>query len=142
MNMNERFMYTSLPTTSQQLEGYLYRNATKFLGTKMGDEKIGKFPNRASYLINIGPKSSGGTHWTTLHRAGNTALYYDPIGMPPPQVIYDSLRAKGLNIIMSTNQHQDQRQEIDQTCGQRAVRMIVMLSNSDDPESIIKELCD
>lgn len=50
--------------------------------------------NNGFYILNIGTQSSGGTHWTGLHKSREGFTYFDSFGAPPPLEVEKAVKRK------------------------------------------------
>jgi len=126
-------------TYGEELNNYL-SNIPQYQGFILGDGKLKQLEDGDSYLINIGNKNIGGTHWTALYIDGDYALYFDSAALAPNQNIINQLKQQGLKILTNIAPYQSYLDVNDNSCGQRASRMIRTLSTAVAPAQTFVEL--
>ncbi len=78
-----------------------------YLGTLMSDDVIGFKPHaNVCAVINLEPRSQGGTHWTSFAVINSQSYYFDSYGTPPPDNLLKFLKtekeyAEGCGVIQS-----------------------------------------
>lgn len=69
-----------------------------------------------AYIINLGDKEIGGTHWTALWIDGRDAFYFDSFGVPMEDILIDKLKAYGIKQLWYNHGFEFQRLD-QQLCG-------------------------
>ena len=111
-----------------------------FAGVKMRDELKGAAKTKECGIINFNTSSEPGSHWTSYYCDGDTRIYFDSFGEPPPLELLKYLKSdlefsKNLPVIKRsalTVQH-DQSSE----CGSLCLYVLKQLSLGTPFEDII-----
>src|ERR1700678_1580866 len=100
-----------------QLEWMLFRHSTtklKFGGVLAIDE-LPLRPKNMSYIINLDPSTSPGSHWVAVYFEKGNAEYFDSYGLPPPELILNFIKANSYQFTCNSQQLQHVRTAV---CGQ------------------------
>lgn len=100
----------------------------------MKDQVNNKLRN-GSYIINLENHDESGSHWTALHKVGNTYYYFDPFGMPPPQTLIDLLKCNPNNFYFNDTQIQNVKSIL---CGYYCLVYLFIMQSSNNMVNNIK----
>ena len=115
-------------TSSIELEQTLKSLGSKFGGVFSKDELRNIKPDGKYYIINLGDRNTGGTHWTMVCDDNpKTCIYYDSYGVSPPDEIrcFMSRCDPMKKLVFNTSQHQALNSDL---CGEFCAFMALMLS--------------
>lgn len=82
-----------------------------------------------SIIINLDDEDSTGTHWTALKIIGDSAWYFDPFGVQPPEEIVKYLKGKNLKIFYSDSPIQPNTSIL---CGYYSVLFLYWMNTKPD----------
>lgn len=112
-------------TTNVELYKKAYENNICLNGIYFKDQ-LPNIVKNGGYIVNLADHDDGtsGTHWVGFWIEGKKAIYFDPLGVHPPEAVKDFLG--NLNLMITTKQVQN---EYSGWCGHYLLYFLYYMSH-------------
>lgn len=78
------------------------------------------------YIVNLDPRSKGGSHWIAIVKTPDMLCVYDSFGRETHKIISDKYLSKLDPIIHTMTQNDPEQSIYEQNCGQRCIAWLII----------------